>query len=201
MLSFEKIYALNYIKGVRGIYSLAKVSGTMAAGLAAGSEIFQFRWTDTTSVALIRSVRILAGTQGTGFAAGVASCDMFRATAWTVAGTGGATATITGDNLKRHNKMLSSLVNEIRIASTAALGVGTKTLLDEANHNILKSVGTGAGAVIWEEAPFIAVESADDITPIILEANEGFVLKATVPATGTWSFSVSTYWDECTLRV
>jgi hypothetical protein len=32
--------------------------------------------------------------------------------------------------------------------------------------------------------------------PLLLAQNEGFLLRATVPQTGTWSFSIAAEWDE-----
>ena len=32
--------------------------------------------------------------------------------------------------------------------------------------------------------------------PLVLGANEGVVIQANMPATGTWTFSLDTEWDE-----
>jgi hypothetical protein len=32
--------------------------------------------------------------------------------------------------------------------------------------------------------------------PMLLAQNEGFMIRSTVPATGTWAFSVTVEWDE-----
>src|SRR6266566_896275 len=84
--------------GVGGCFQICSKSGIMAAGLAANSPIYSFRWTSSTLNALIRRVRIQGWSLGTGFAAGIATFDMFVCRAWTVADTGGTTETLTTDN-------------------------------------------------------------------------------------------------------
>jgi hypothetical protein len=32
--------------------------------------------------------------------------------------------------------------------------------------------------------------------PLVLAQNEGFIIRATVPATGTWDFAVTMEWSE-----
>jgi hypothetical protein len=34
--------------------------------------------------------------------------------------------------------------------------------------------------------------------PVLLAQNEGFVVRATVPATGTWQFGITVAWAEVT---
>ena len=55
--------------------------------------------------------------------------DVIKSTAWTAAGTGGTAVTLSAGN-KMRTSMGSSLVasGDMRIATTAALGAGTKTL-------------------------------------------------------------------------
>jgi len=35
-------------------------------------------------------------------------------------------------------------------------------------------------------------------SPLVFAQNEGFVVRATVPATGTWQFGVTVAWTEVT---
>jgi len=80
--------------GALGHYAYGGFSGVIPAALAANSEIFQFRWSDTTRLCLINEVRIAAAVSTTMFAAGVpVQIDMVKATSWTAAGTGGTRAT------------------------------------------------------------------------------------------------------------
>lgn len=190
--------------GSLGHYSFGGFTGILPAALAANSEIYQFRWVDATRLCAVRAVRISAVVSTTFFAAGVpVQIDMVKATAWTVAGTLG-TAVSPAATIKKRANMGSSLVasGDMRIATTAALGAGTKTL--EANS--LAAVAApgpitaslngqiiAPGTVLWE------ADIAHGDHPIILGANEGFVLRSVaVPATGTWTVTIQVDWAELT---
>ena len=188
--------AYSFVKNINGIYSACAISGVMAAGLAAAAEIWQFRWTSTTKLAFIKHIHFHAAVDTTGFTAGTLIFNLFKATAFTVAGTGGGTLTLTGNNGKmKTTGMPASAVAEIRVATTAALGAGTKTLLDTAHSTIVTGVGTAAGQDLLNDHELTHVHFEGD-HPIVLEANEGIVIQATVPATGTWKFGVESIWEE-----
>lgn len=198
-----QIYELNriaysYIRNISGSYSTAALSGVMAAGLAGAAEIWQLRWTSTTKLALITHLFMHASVDTTGFTAGTVTFNLFKATAWTAAGTGGGTLTLTGDNAKLDTKMASTAVAEIRVATTAALTAGTKTLLDTPHATTVTGVGTAAGADILANHDMVNV--ADLSHPMLLRADEGVALQATVPATGTWKFAVEMLWVEGEIR-
>lgn len=182
--------------GALGDYRLSMLSGTMAAGLAGNAEIFQFRWTDATRLAAIRAI-ILDGLSGsaTAFTAGFGKVDCLIARSFTVAGTGGNTATITGNNNKSRTSMGTTLLGEIRCASTAALTAGTKTLDAQAIGQLSLAFGTAVSVQYANQVPMIAGNLQND-HPLILAQNEGFVLRATVPATGTWQFGATVLWSE-----
>jgi hypothetical protein len=184
-----------------GSFSLSAITGIMAAGIASASEVVQFRWVSTTHLALIKRVRITSGVLGTAFTAGTVLFDMTVARAWTAAGTGGGTATLTTNQGKRRTSMQTSqfgTTGEVRIATTAALGAGTKTL----DTMPIRSVITGV-----PNTAFIPMLSGDDGLlfqcgpseyPLVLAASEGFVIRTTVPATGTWTAHVAIDWEEVT---
>jgi hypothetical protein len=183
--------------GALGIYSASVLSGTMAAGLAADSEILQFRWTDATNLALIHEVT-LDGLDGsaTAFTAGFGRVYLTIARSFTVAGTGGNTATLTTNNGKLRASMGTTLLGELRSASTAALGAGTKTLDALSIGQEAFSFGT-ATSVNYVPAP-IKLFNTDGVNshPIVLTTNEGLIVRAVVPATGTWQFGVTIKWSE-----
>ena len=79
--------------GALGSYRLSLLSGTMAAGLAANSEVFQFRWSDATRICVVTSI-IWDGLSGsaTAFAAGFGKVDVLAARSWTADGSGGTPA-------------------------------------------------------------------------------------------------------------
>lgn len=190
-------------KGAFGSYKVALVSGVMAAGLAAASPVYAFRWGAASVNALIRRVRLLAGTDATAFAQGSTIFDLIRATGFTVQDTGGATISIAGKSGALSTRfpasqiqIAASAVGNIAIANTGTLTAGTRTLDNNAMAVIVGSVGAvpanfpipnGAGN-LWDHA---AGEE-----PLELQVNEGFVIRATVPATGTWKFGVEVVYDE-----
>jgi hypothetical protein len=184
--------------GSLGIYRLSMLSGTMAAGLGANSEIFQFRWTDATRFALVRKV-ILDGVSGsaTAFTAGFGKVDMLVARSFTAAGSGGNPATITGNNNKLRTSMGTTLLGELRCASTTNLGTGTKTLDSQAVGQISLTFGTVA-SIQYTNPVVLFGEDIGPEHPVLLAQNEGFVVRATVPATGTWQFGITVAWAEVT---
>lgn len=177
-----------------GYYRLSMASGVMAAGLAATSEIFQFRWTHATNLAAVRRIRFGAGGI-VGFAAGIVNFEALIARSFSAAGSGGTAATITGDNAKLRTSMGTTGLGEARCASTAALGAGTKTLAAHGFGNAVGSVPTTAGAAVMAPTDLFHVDG-EASHPLVLAQNEGFVIRATVPATGTWTFGVTVEWAE-----
>jgi hypothetical protein len=182
--------------GAFGAYRMSLLSGTMAAGLAGNSEIFQFRWTDATRLCVVTSV-VFDGLSGsaTAFAAGFGKVDMMAARSWTADGSGGSAATITGNNQKQRTSMGTTLLGAARVASTAALGAGTKTLDSQALGQYSAAFGTGTSVQWIPQFDLFHLDPGGE-SPLILAQNEGFVVRATVPATGTWQFGVTVCWTE-----
>lgn len=86
-------------------------------------------------------------------------------------------------------------MGSVRIASTAALGTGTKTL--DAQSIGQYSIGIDTTANKQHTPAFALFSAAPGIeSPIILAQNEGLTIRATVPATGTWQFGVTVHWTE-----
>lgn len=185
-----------------GHYSWGGATGILPAALGANSEIWQFRWADATRFALIRKIKISACVTTTFFAAGVpVTIDLIKSTGWTVAGTGG-TAITPAATIKKRTSMASTLLvaGDMRIATTAALGAGTKTL--EAN-SLAAMVAPGPitaslngqiiapGTIMWQ------AEVGDGEYPLVLAQNEGLSIRSVaVPATGTWQATVDIQWAE-----
>lgn len=180
--------------GSLGIYNKALTSGTMAAGLAANANVFAFRWTHATNLCIMRRVRLSAANAGTAFAAGVGIFNMFPARTFTASASGGTAGTLTGNNGKLRTSMATTLVGDVRISSTAALTAGTWTLDTDAIGALSTGILATAGATLI--APSDLFYHADNEYPLVLAQNEGFTIQATVPATGTWTFSVQAEWEE-----
>lgn len=185
-----------YDYGALGSYRLSLLSGTMAAGLTANAEVFQFRWTDATRICVVTSV-IWDGLSGsaTAFAAGFAKVDMLVARSWTADGSGGVAATISGNNAKQRTSMGSTLLGAVRASSTAALTAGTKTLDTQAVGQYSAAIGTGTSVQWMPQFDLFHADPGGE-SPLILAQNEGFVIRATVPATGTWQFGATVCWTE-----
>lgn len=180
-------------------YSIALVTGTIAAGAGANSEIFQFRHVDATNLRKIRvlEVALTVAHVATAFTAGDASFEMSIARNWTGAGTGGSTATLTGNNQKlrtSQNTNILGVAGEIRFASTAALGAGTKTLDAHPIGSIIAPISTAVNVYLAD--PTYLYVDAEHRGPLVFGHQEGFAIRATVPATGTWRASMNLVWAE-----
>lgn len=186
--------------GVRGSYRAAFVTGVLPAALAANSEIFQWRFVHASFYCVVRGIWLNAATSTTAFAAGVpVQLEMRQAYAWTVVGTGGTGITFGTDDGKKKASFATTVLvaNDVRVATTAALGAGTKTL-----HGVASSILQGPGPastaapIIPPHSPVYLRESPDE-WPFIYENQQGFVIRSVeVPATGTWKASVIVEWSE-----
>lgn len=179
-----------------GAYSKGMVSGTMAAGLAAGSPVFSFRY-GGTSIAVIRSIDVTATDITTAFAVTACHLDLFIARAFTASDTGGSAGTLTGNNAKLRTSMATTAISDFRIASTATLSAGTRTLDTDPATTFTCQPQAVAGFQLLSPTT-ISPSPGDNGNkyPISLATNEGVVIQATVPATGTWNFTVTVTWDE-----
>ena len=181
-----------------GSYRFDAVTGTMAAGLAANSPIFSFRWGAVGKAALIRRVSIAMMSLGTGFAAGPALFAMLVARAFTASDSAGNAVALTTNNAKKRTSFLTSLVTDARISSTAILTVGTRTLDAVPLASVQCGVVVTINFVHLPTTPIFVADIAGGEFPLCLAQDEGFVIHATVPATGTWSGRVMVDWDELT---
>ena len=191
--------------GSFGSFSYGGFTGILPAALGAASEIFQFRWADASRLCLINEIKLSAAVSTTMFAVGVpVQIDLVKATGWTIAGTGG-TAITPAATLKKRTSMASTLITagDIRIATTAALGAGTKTL-EAAGANPLAALlaagpitGSLSGIIIPTDTMLFRAGVGDGQHPILLAQNEGIVIRSVaVPITGTWMATVTIDWTE-----
>ena len=176
-----------------GAYAMAVRSGTMAAALGAAAPIASFRY-GGAGLATIRRIEISAGDL-VGFTAGLASFDLYAARAFTASDSGGNAATLTGNAGKLATSHATTSVADFRVSSTAALTPGTRTLDGSPLVALATSVAATAGQPITSGVVTLYNAGAAEY-PLVLANNEGFVIQATVPATGTWDFAVRVIWDE-----
>ena len=192
--------------GALGHYRLASVSGTMAAALAAGSQIFQFKWTDATRFAVVTSLKVRFLTL-TRFTAGTITdfgVDAFIARTYT-GGSGGTALTITGDNGALRAAYGTTLVSEIRVPTTAALGAVTTLDTQPFTQGFGAGVQVTPSATVQYETDNIPLldyqartESGE--SPVILAQNEGIIVRnrAVWPIAGTGIYSFEIQWSEVT---
>lgn len=190
--------------GAGGAYKMAPVSGTMAAALAANSEIFQFRYvTSQDRVCIVYRVNISAGVNVAATAAALIAFRMCVARGWTGIGSGGNRVTLTGNNCKLRTSVATSEVSDAGISSTTGLVAGTKTLDTTDVGAIAQGIGTGAittavALPLVPKTPLFDAEGEGQF-PLVLADEEGFIVRSgsnNFPATMTWHFSVEVVWLE-----
>jgi len=180
--------------GTGGMYQHTAKSDEIAAGLAANAPIYAFMWTPASLFTILRRIKLAAWTTATPFGAGLATFELFVARPFSVQDTGGATVGLTGNNAKLRSSMLPSQA-KIRRASSGALTPGTRTL-DGTPLTSLNVAAPTTALTTFTPAPMTLFDKPPGDHPLVLAAVEGFVIQATVPAAGTWSFAITTEWDE-----
>jgi hypothetical protein len=88
---------------------------------------------------------------------------------------------------------------EIRHSSTAALVAGTRTKDAQPVDSVTFGI-SGTANTTFSPDRINLFQRLQAEHPLVLAANEGFTIQATVPATGTWSFLVVPEWDEVPLN-
>lgn len=187
-------------------YRYAGFTGTIAAATGAASEVLQFRFlSGTKTYALIYKIQFTGlGIVAVATAAGPLGFEYVPARSWTVAGSGGTRIATTGDNLQTETALPVSQVNDLGIATTAALTAGTKTLDANAQGNIIGGVGTAAvtayGPSSIVSPGFLLDADGEGQQPLVLANQEGFVIRTThVGPTGlTYAAGFKVIWLEVT---
>lgn len=189
--------------GSLGAYSLAVKTGSLAATIGAGSTLFSARWTDSTRLALIEHVRIDATTNGTITTSVAVDFELVIARSFTASDTGGTSVLPAANNNERRTSFGTTLFGDMRIASTAALGTGTRTVdasaVGRSNFGISGTTapnnwfGNGNSPDLWN-----TYLSGGAQYPIVLKQDEGILIRnvSVGPATGTWVLSVNIDWQE-----
>lgn len=180
-----------------GTYSAVAASGSMAAGLAANALVFSARVSPTfVGTVLLRRIVISAGGVPSGFTAGAVIFQLLRVRWITTADSGGTVVNLSGitRNL-RLNQPDSVAMALFSISSTAALTAGSRTEDTSAMGMYLGTVPATGGAVVVPPGTMLLDVRAGEY-PHVLKNGEGFIIKATVPATGSWTFNVHVVWDE-----
>lgn len=205
--------------GAFGHYRAVLTTGTIAAGMAGNGELVQMRWVDATRFCVITHIKVLEFRNiTTAFVAGPYQFNLIRSTAWSADGTGGGAVSVADPQLQlRPPVMGASLFSTgFRLATTAALGAGTKTFDTLTMGACFGNVGSTpaiaeyfipkGGGVTGTGGPGVDLFSPDTSGgehPIVLTSNggstsEGISIRGTVPGTGTWIASFLVKWAEVT---
>jgi|SRR5882724_5591751 len=182
--------------GTGGVFQFPCKSGSMTAGLAADAPIMSFRWTSVTHLALLRRIRLQAWSLATGFTAGIAKFEVYRCNTWTVNDTGGTADAFSGDIGNFRTSMPASLTGDMRHSATGALTAGTRTKETNPFESQDFAITTAVQTMFTGISPHKLFEKLGSEHPMTFAQNEGFVVQATVPATGVWSFVLTPEWDE-----
>ena len=187
-------YPNDYTEGgaLGGIFQHCARSGSMASGLAANAPVYSFQW-NVGNVAAVRRVRVNAWTTTTAFAGGVALFDAYMARGFTSPDSGGIEPNLTGSQGKMRTSMASSFA-AIQYSNTGAITPSSRVVDADPLNQIVATVPQIGGAMIFSNSALIDKPMGEH--PLLLEAGEGFVIRATIPPVGTWQFTVTTEWDE-----
>jgi hypothetical protein len=202
---------------ILGSYRTANITGSVAATLAAASTLFSMRWTDASKLFILDYVAVEGLVVGTITTGVVFNLALEIARAFSASDTGGTAVTLTGNNQKMRTSHATSVVGDMRIASTATLTPGTRTIDANpvglvrgftgtvANTPIFGNVAAGAAAsggagpsAADVEAGMLYRRTADGMYPIVLAQNEGFLIRNPLagPASGTFNVHVKMAWFE-----
>ena len=188
--------------GGGGYYQMALKSGLLPAALAAGDTLFSFYWNPVVPDGRIarcqlKFIKVNAITTTAFGTAQLIEFDTFCAKAWSGADSGGSRIIPAAGDQKRQKRYADSLFltgGDIRIATTAALTKGTRTL--EAQP--FSSFGYWSGAIGAGITPPIIEEWDDHHVPMVFEPGQGFVIDNAIlfGATGVVRLWVDLMWME-----
>lgn len=178
-----------------GHYIAHVFTGNIAAGAGALSELVQLRYTGSKVVLVYDVIVEHFRSLGTAFAAGNYLFDVIKSTGWSVDGTGGATQVP-----EKFRTSMAVPTSTVRVATTAALGAGTKTLDANPFRAVRGIVSTAINAFMVSpisaaanitvgyagSIPLILESVTPSPYPVVLVQNEGISIRATVPGTGVW---------------
>lgn len=180
-----------------GAFRSGGVSGVIATPAAAGLLFSLRNPTGSGRLIVLRFLRVNYYAITNPTAQQEVYVDMCVARAWTVADSGGTAVALTGNQGKKRTSHATSIA-EARIASTAALTSGTKTL----DTNPVAAAG-GVALAAAATVPNFKTSLAIDMTngaewPFVFVAGEGMTIRNGIlgGAGGTFRCAVDAAWDE-----
>ncbi len=188
----------NFPGNVLGHYRASLISGAVAASGANGP-IASLRWGDSSRFLVLYKI-VVSAVVSAAVTAQVTDIDAIVARAFTASDTGGTALTLTGQNQKARVTMGSSLITDLRVSTTAALGAGTRTL--DAQPFSSASIGSGSPGMttVGAASPIQELYRPDVAAgehPLVLHQNEGVIIRTpTSIATGSIKFYINLMWAE-----
>ena len=155
---------------VLGWYSLGAQTGSLTLVAAAGA-IFSFR-NSGTNLMLVRRIDIGFIATSTFTIAQRVDYGLVIARSFTASDTGGTAIAVTGNNGKHRTSFSTPISMDCRIATTAALTAGTKTLDGNNQAQIAGWVGAAGAGVPVGSGNLLSHDAGD--YPLVLSQNEGF---------------------------
>lgn len=188
-------HAVPGIGRLLGHYSVGVPTGATTV-IAGGGAIFSMRWTDNAALYVLERITVSMGISTVFTTAQVLDIDAIVARGFTAADTGGTSVTLTGQNQKnRSNNMGTSSVADMRVATTAALGAGTKTLDAQAfaTAAFTQNNTLGSGSVVE-----LYKNDKPGQHPQVFLANEGINIRlpTTQGAAGVVKYYINIDWAE-----
>ncbi len=157
-------------------------------GLVAGAAIFSFRNMSANPV-LVRRVGLGFVTTTAFTTAQIMSFGLVAARSFTASDSGGTAIALTGSNAKHRTMLATPTSLDCRVATTAALTAGTRTL-DANNLAVMAGWSGGAGVTIAPALNNLLSHDTGDY-PLVLAQNEGLVI-ANLTAMGAAGVGVAT---------
>lgn len=186
--------------GALGVYAISVGSSTsISSAGASGSDLVHFRWGSSAAVALVRSVIVTVASTAFGATTDL-QIDMTIGRTFTAASSIGTAATLTGNNAKLRTSMGTTLLSDLRYASTGGvLAGGTVTADTQPMASLVGFCPTAPSQPILPGLYLFNTETESEY-PLVLAQNEGFLIRATFsPATtGSWRYNMWVKWMEIT---
>lgn len=159
--------------GAGGAYSMSAVTGVMAAGLAANAEVVQFFSSSTTLSAVIEEIRF----------------------------DGGGDASHSGPECVgvkdlRSGRECRGRGNSYFAERGSRDGEGARLDGREPIDPLRKGGGHVAATIGVSMPQAMIYQSFGNTYPVVIAPSEGFVITATVPATGVWTAGFTIRWTE-----
>jgi len=158
---------------ILGHYRASMMTG-LTTGIAANGAILSLRWADTVRLFVPTRIQVGCAITTAFTAAQALDAEAIIARAFTASDTGGTAILLTNDQQKMRGIMGSSLVTDLRVATTAALGAGTRTL-DGVGIGITSfpnTNGLGSGSSLVDLYAFSAYHH-----PPAIALNEGLIVR------------------------